>query len=230
MVQDSWVTIRSQSRTVSNGESPGSIARMLVRGTGLRGPSAPARQAPASPVPARPLPATPVPARPLPATPAPRRPGRTDPARPGVTAPSGTSPGPPSAAPAVAPAPQAQIAARITPRPGGRAARCRWCAGPLTRRVLRSPPATQRTGIPVPLRPDAVKVQFHCVQAEPWPSWQRMDGSAGATVKHIRAPRRSSKWQPADSKPASIELPVRRQGSASAEAWVTEVLDVTNAL
>src|SRR5207244_3529667 len=37
-----WVTIRSQPRTVSNGESPGSIARRRVRGTGTRG--SPARR------------------------------------------------------------------------------------------------------------------------------------------------------------------------------------------
>src|ERR1700761_4502016 len=37
------ITIRSQTKTLSNGESPGSIARILVRGTGPRGP--PARRA-----------------------------------------------------------------------------------------------------------------------------------------------------------------------------------------
>src|SRR5207248_2232959 len=37
-----WVTIRSQPRTVSSGESPGSIARRRVRGTGTRG--SPARR------------------------------------------------------------------------------------------------------------------------------------------------------------------------------------------
>jgi len=68
-----------------------------------------------------------------------------------------TSPEPTTPPDTGAPAPRA---------PGRPAARCWWCAGPLTRRVLRTPPAAQRTGTPVPLGPDAVKVQFHCVQAE----------------------------------------------------------------
>ena len=57
---------------------------------------------------------------------------------------------------------------------------------------------------------------FHCVQQSAWPPRQRVDGVS---------------WAHCETHPARRCRPdPGRQGSASAEAWVTEVLDVTNAL